>query len=72
MKAKPKPIVGCGPRNFFCPFYGDCLDNAVKNSWPDWECGDCRYKTTQEGRPESHFTASNVVDFYELPIELDR
>lgn len=72
MKRKPKPIIGSGHRNVFCPFYGECLDNAVKKSWPDWECGNCRHKDTEECHPDSHFTASNAVDFYELPVDLDR
>jgi hypothetical protein len=66
MTEKPKPMHRTGDRNDFCPFYGDCLDFAVKNSWEDWDCSECPYKTRDDARPEIQLTISGTIPYYEV------
>jgi hypothetical protein len=44
MEEKANPIPERGERNFFCPYYSDCLDFAVEGSWRTWNCSRCPYK----------------------------
>jgi len=41
------PIHAEGYKNVFCPYYGDCLDHAVKYYWEYWACLECHHKNEQ-------------------------
>ncbi len=71
MSQKPNPAPRNGERNLFCPLYDDCLDLAVRKSWPDWHCVACPHRWQEESGFASRFTASNPVDCYELPVEIE-
>ena len=38
MEPRANPIPKRGERNICCPFYNDCLDQAVEGSWQSWDC----------------------------------
>ena len=67
MKKQRRPINKKGDRNALCPFYRDCLDDAVRKSWDYWHCCECKHKLSRD--PE--FDVLNVVNdslpYYELP-----
>ena len=64
------PVKQKGDRNVLCSYYNHCLDNAVKKSWEDWDCGDCQFRWDQGARPELRFTADETVAYYDLPVEI--
>jgi hypothetical protein len=39
---EPQPVNRPGAKHTECPFYASCLDQAVKDWWDRWSCGDCR------------------------------
>jgi hypothetical protein len=64
------PLQRKGERNIFCSFYNGCLDHAIRESWPYWDCGDCRHKFDQGARAEIVFFAGNAVENYDLSVKL--
>lgn len=48
MEPQPKPVHRSGNRNIHCPFYGNCLDKAVKRNWQSWDCFECPYKAKRQ------------------------
>ena len=38
------PVNVKGDRNFFCAYYNECLDYAVKLNWKHWACLDCQHE----------------------------
>ena len=42
---KPRPVEQEGIRHTDCPFYDQCLEQAVRNWWDCWSCGSCRNYT---------------------------
>ena len=70
MKMTRNPIQRRGKRNVLCSYYNDCLDHAVKKSWEDWDCAKCEHRWDQGSDMELHFTASETVAYYDLPLEL--
>jgi hypothetical protein len=66
MTEKPNPVHRKGDRNDFCPFYGDCLDFVVKNSWTDWDCSECPHKMREDARPEFQLTSRGTIPYYEV------
>lgn len=39
---KASPLDRSGTRHIDCPFYDQCLEQAVQNWWDCWSCGNCR------------------------------
>lgn len=72
MNPKCNPVRERGNRNVHCPYYGDCLDYAIENSWAYWGCGHCQYRSSQAARPEIRLTAADSVVYYDLPLEIYR
>jgi hypothetical protein len=64
------PLPRKGDRNVFCLFYRGCLDHAVRESWPYWDCGDCWHKLDQGARPEMRMIATDSIDHHELRVRL--
>lgn len=48
MEPTPKPVNRFGNRNINCPFYGLCLDQAVKRNWQSWDCFECKHKADHQ------------------------
>lgn len=71
MQEERNPISRSGDRNVLCPLYRECLDQAVREAWADWDCSECAYRLTEDIRSDGQFTLSNPVDFYELPLEIE-
>ncbi len=68
MNRPGKPLQRKGERNVLCPLYNGCLDHAVKESWPHWDCGDCRHKRNEGGRPELRLMATDSVEYHDLRL----
>jgi hypothetical protein len=66
---KCKPLRREGNRNDFCPFYNDCLDHAVRESWEQWTCLECSQQFNQEARPELQLTVAYSVAYYDLMLK---
>jgi hypothetical protein len=60
MNTERNPLRGKGSRNIFCPFYSECLDDAIKGLWESWDCDDCRYKLNYENKPWIYLTVRDV------------
>jgi hypothetical protein len=68
MNRAGKPLQRKGERNVFCPLYKGCLDRAVKESWPHWDCGDCQHKRNEGGRPEMRLMAADSIEYHDLRL----
>jgi hypothetical protein len=64
------PLQRKGVRNVFCRFYKGCLDHAVRESWPYWDCGDCQHKLDHGARPEMKLTVGDSIESYDLTLGL--
>lgn len=62
-----RPVRKQGDRNIFCPYYGGCLDHAVRQSWDSWECSHCVHLSNQTASPELPWDVNHTVAYYELP-----
>ena len=47
----------------------DCLDHAVRMSWPYWDCGDCSHKLDQGARPEMKLVGGDSIGHYDLRLK---
>lgn len=69
---KRSPIHRKGERNALCPYYRQCLDEAVQNSWDYWDCSQCDHKRKRD--PEMYelvmFDESDLP--YDLPPEIHK
>jgi len=57
------PVERQGSRNVFCPFYRECLDDAIKGSWQDWDCGDCPHKLNHKNEPDPLLAVTQWVEY---------
>jgi CheY-like chemotaxis protein len=57
------PVRRQGSRNVFCPFYTECLDDAIKGSWRDWDCGDCPHKLNHQNEPDPLLAVTQWVEY---------
>jgi len=57
------PVRRQGSRNIFCPFYRECLDDAIKKSWQDWDCGDCPHKLNHQNEPDPLLAVTQWVEY---------
>ena len=72
MEIKGHPIPRRGERNIFCPYYGDCLDYAVRTEWYAWNCSRCPYKSTIQSFHQYDFPTRGTAFGYELPSGLEK
>lgn len=56
-----------GDRNVFCTHYGDCLDHAVSQEWPSWDCTRCVFLTDRGDAPEMQTVRNHAIAYYEIP-----
>jgi hypothetical protein len=63
MNKERNPHWRKGNRNISCPFYSECLDDAIKGSWEDWNCDGCRYKLNYENRPWVYLTVRESIEY---------
>ena len=52
LNTERNPVRRQGNRNVFCPLYRECLDDAIKGSWQDWDCDDCPHKLNHKNEPD--------------------
>lgn len=57
------PVRRQGNRNIFCPFYRECLDDAIKKSWQDWDCGNCPHKLNHQNEPDPLLAVTQWVEY---------
>jgi hypothetical protein len=67
-KKSLNPVQKKGERNFFCPFYRDCLDYAVTESWRSWGCLECKHKMKEDHN--DHVFTRDFIPSYEIPAGL--
>jgi hypothetical protein len=63
MDTERNPLRRNGTRNVFCPFYDDCLDDAIKGSWQDWDCNDCPHKLNHNNQPDVLLTVPASIEY---------
>lgn len=61
-----KPLQRRGKRNIFCPFYGECLDEAVKRCWTHWSCSGCVHRLDHGAEPERPGNVNYSIAYYEV------
>ncbi len=57
------PVQRQGNRNIFCLFYRECLDDAIKGSWQDWDCGDCPHKLNHKNEPDPLLAVTRSIEY---------
>jgi hypothetical protein len=62
MTTERNPVWRQGNRNVFCPFYSECLDDAIKGSWKDWDCDDCQHKLNHKNQPDALLTVTRSIE----------
>lgn len=70
MEQNKSPLHSLGYRNVFCPYYGDCLDQAAKHHWQYWSCLECEYKHKQEPVTGSLLSAEGDYPYYSISTSL--
>ena len=69
MKTQRNPVHQSGERNAFCPYYNECLDNAIQKAWDDWDCSFCNHKSNQGDKPEMRLTVNETIAYYEMAYD---
>jgi len=72
MKPKRNPVCRQGDKNVFCPYYGACLDHAVKHSWAYWVCSDCSHQSVEQPVLDDQSLVDSSVLYYSLPSRIHR
>lgn len=67
MNVSCNPRMHRGDRNVFCPYYGDCLDHAIREAWDSWDCACCENRNDQRAKPDFPWSENHTVAYYELP-----
>lgn len=57
------PVQRRGNRNVFCPLYTECLDDAIKGSWQDWDCDDCPHKLNHKNEPDPLLAVARSIEY---------
>ena len=60
-----------GYRNVFCPYYGDCLDHAVKNWWEHRTCLDCQHRD-KECRASADLSQDDETPYYQISSAIEK
>ena len=63
LNTERNPIQRQGNRNIFCPLYRECLDDAIKGSWQDWDCGDCPHKLNHTNEPDPLLAVTRSIEY---------
>jgi hypothetical protein len=63
MNTERNPVRRRGNRNVFCPLYRECLDDAIKGSWQDWDCEDCRHKLNHKNEPDPLLAVRPSIEY---------
>ena len=63
MNTERNPLCRKGDRNTSCPYYRQCLDDAIKRSWERWDCGECEHKYNYENRPWIFLTVAEAIEY---------
>jgi len=63
VNSKRNPVWRRGKRNVFCPLYRECLDDAIKGSWQDWDCGDCPHKLNNKNEPDPLLAVTRSIEY---------
>jgi len=63
MNMERNPVQRQGHRNVLCPFYGECLDDAIKGLWQDWDCDDCPHKLNHKNEPDPLLAVSRSAEY---------
>jgi hypothetical protein len=66
MNQQANPIPKRGERNIYCPFYGECLDHAVKYSWQSWNCAHCAHNK-KRSLPQWEYEMHGTEFGYDVP-----
>jgi hypothetical protein len=72
MKSNANPLNQEGQRNLFCPYYRNCLDQAVRLRWQFWSCAECPHRLESELLTDGILTCSDAYPFYTLPRRAQR
>ncbi len=64
------PTPKKGSRNVYCPYYSDCLDKVIQQSWAVWHCHRCEERSNQGARPEMLLNVGYSVAYYELTADV--
>lgn len=64
MNTGRNPVRRQGNRNVFCLFYRECLDDAIKRSWQDWDCGDCPQKLNHANEPDPLLAVTRSIEYW--------
>lgn len=67
MKGRRHPISKKGERNALCPFYGECLNEAIAKSWKYWHCHECPHRASRDPSIDVLSTIEGAISYYELP-----
>jgi len=63
MNIERNPVQRRGNRNVFCPLYRECLDDAIKGSWQDWDCDDCPHKLNHKNEPDPLLAVARSIEY---------
>jgi two-component system, cell cycle response regulator CpdR len=63
MNTERNPVWRRGNRNVFCPLYRECLDDAIKGSWPNWDCDDCPHKLNHKNEPDPLLAVTRSIEY---------
>jgi hypothetical protein len=63
MDKERNPLQRKGNRNVFCALYGECLDDAIKGSWQDWDCDECQHKLNHNNQPDVLLTVTAPIEY---------
>ena len=62
------PLQRKGERSVFCSYYKGCLNHAIKESWPYWDCSACRHTLDQGARQEMQLIVGGSIGHYDLKL----
>jgi CheY-like chemotaxis protein len=63
MNPERNPVPRQGNRNIFCSLYRECLDDAIKGSWQDWDCDDCPNKLNHKNEPDPLLAVTRSIEY---------
>ncbi len=63
MNTERNPVRRQGNRNVFCSLYKECLDDAIKGSWQDWDCEDCPHKLNHKNEPDPLLAVRPSIEY---------